>query len=262
MLLLAAGVARLGAADWRLLVFSETAGFRHDSIDEGQALLADLGQSAGFAITVTEDSSVFSASGLAPFHAVVFLNTTGDILNSAEESALACFLHSGGGWVGVHAAADTEHGWPEYGAILGGDAWFLSHPAIQSATLLRSSVSHPSTEHFPPSFAFTDEWYNFAANPRPAATVLLTLDEGSYLPGSGAMGSDHPIAWSHAIGAGRGWYTGLGHRPETYFDMGFAAHLLGGVEWAARCDAAACRGNLIFRDGFDAGGLCRWTGAS
>ena len=255
-------------ADWRLLVFSETAGFRHDSIDEGQELLAALGALEGFSTTESEDSAIFSVEGLAPFRAVVFLNTTGDILTASEEAALDCFLRSGGGWVGVHSAADTEHDWPGYGAILGGDAWFLLHPAIQAATLLRESSSHPSTAHFPASFAFTDEWYNFAANPRPAVTVLLTIDEASYLPGPGAMGADHPIAWAHTIGGvggvggGRGWYTNLGHRPETYLDDDFAAHLLGGVDWAAGCDAEVCAGDLVFRDGFGAGSLCRWSGGA
>ncbi len=249
-------------AEWRLLVFSETAGFRHDSIDEGQALLAELGLAEGFSTTVSENSTIFSPAGLAPFRAVVFLNTTGDILTAAEEAALTCFLRSGGGWIGVHSAADTEHDWPGYGSILGGGAWFLSHPAIQTATVLRESSSHPSTAHLPASFAFTDEWYNFAANPRPAVTVLLTIDESSYLPGPGAMGADHPLSWAHTIGGvggGRGWYTNLGHRPETYLDDDFAAHLLGGVEWAARCDAALCPDELIFRDGFGAGSLCRWS---
>ena len=248
-------------AGWRLLVFSETAGFRHDSIDEGQELLAALGDLEGFTTTESEDSTVFSASGLAPFRAVVFLNTTGDILTAAEEAALDCFVRSGGGWVGVHAAADTEHAWPGYGAILGGDAWFASHPAIQGATLERESATHPSTAHYPATFTFTDEWYNFAANPRPAVTVLLTIDESSYLPGPGAMGSDHPLSWAHAIGAGRGWYTNLGHRAETYADPGFATHLLGGVAWAADCDQQSCVEELVFRDGFEAGSACRWAPA-
>jgi type 1 glutamine amidotransferase len=246
-------------ADWRLLVYSETAGFRHDSIDEGQALVAALGALEGFGVTATEDSSIFSASGLAPFRAVVFLNTTGDVLGSGEQAALDCFVRSGGGWAGVHSAADTEQGWSGYGDLLGGGAWILDHPAIQTATLHRESPTHPSTAHFPASFAFTDEWYNFVANPRPQVTVLLTIDEDSYDPGPGAMGADHPIAWSHAFGGGRAWYTNLGHREETYSDGDFAAHLLGGVEWAAGCDQSVCPAGLVFRDRFEAGSFCRWS---
>ena len=247
------------ASGWDLLVFSKTAGFRHDSIDEGQALLVSIGAAEGFSTTATEDAAVFSTAGLARFRAVVFLNTTGDVLAPAQEEALECFVRSGGGWIGVHSAADTEPGWPGYGEILGGGAWISNHPAIQSATLLRESATHPSTAHFPASFAFTDEWYNFSANPRPQVLVLLTIDEESYDPGPGAMGADHPLAWAHAVGGGRAWYTNLGHRAETYANADFSSHLRGGVEWAARCDASACPEGLLFRDGFEAASPCRWS---
>jgi type 1 glutamine amidotransferase len=168
-------------------------------------------------------------------------------------------VRSGGGWVGVHSAADTAHSWPGYGAILGGDAWFLNHPAIQAATIERESATHPSTAHFPATFGFTDEWYNFVANPRPDVSVLLAIDEASYDPGPGAMGGDHPISWAHAPGAGRGWYTNLGHIHATYQDDGFVQHLLNGVLWAAGCDAAACASALVFHDGFEAATSCRWS---
>lgn len=249
------------AGAWNLLVFSKTADFRHDSIDEGQDLLAALGSLEGFSTVESENAAIFAPDGLARFHAVVFLNTTGDILTASEQEALDCFVRSGGGWIGVHSAADTEHAWPGYGDILGGDAWFLNHPAIQPATLLRESSSHPSTAHLPATFVFTDEWYNFAANPRPEVTVLLAIDEESYDPGPGGMGDDHPLAWAHAPGGGRAWYTNLGHRAETYSNDDFAAHLLGGVEWAAGCDSNACAGGLIFRDPFEAGSVCRWSAA-
>jgi len=111
----------------------------------------------------------------------------------------------------------------------------------------------------PASLAFTDEWYNFVANPRPHVTVLLTIDEASYEPGPGAMGDDHPLAWAHTVGGGRAWYTNLGHRAETYADDDFAAHLLGGVEWAAGCDQSDCAEDLLFRDAFEAGSPCRWS---
>jgi type 1 glutamine amidotransferase len=173
-LLLLAAVACRAEAEWSVLVFSKTAGFRHASIADGQALLAELGAAHGFATVASEDAAIFTAAGLARFHAVVFLNTTGDVLEAAQQSALRCFVESGSGWVGVHSAADTEHAWPWYGTLLGGDAWFAVHPAIQAATLVRESATHPSTAHLPASFAFTDEWYNFAANPRPAVDVLLT----------------------------------------------------------------------------------------
>src|SRR5690606_33127105 len=118
------------------------------------------------------------------------------------------------------------------------------HPAIQTATLIRGSAGDASTAHLPAQFDFTDEWYNFRENPRPGATVLLRLDESTYKPGDGAMGDDHPISWKREVGLGRAWYTGLGHRPETYADARFVGHLAGGVDWVL--DDAT-----VFADGFE-----------
>jgi type 1 glutamine amidotransferase len=217
--------------DFRVLVFSKTTGFRHDSIPAGIALIQALGAAHGFAVDASEDAALLTRSGLGVYRAVIFLNTTGDILDDSQQAAFEAYIRGGGGWVGVHSAADTESAWPFYGELLGG-AWIRDHPAIQAATLLVEDGTHPSTQHFPASFTFTDEWYNFQANPRGAAHVLLEIDETSYSPGAGAMG-DHPLAWYRTLGAGRAWYTNLGHRSETYGDDRFAQHLLGGILWAA-----------------------------
>ena len=218
---------------FRVLVFSKTAGFRHDSIARGVELIRSLGASHGFAVDSTEDASRFTRRALARYQVVVFLNTTGDVLSRRQQGAFEAYVRRGGGWVGVHSAADTEYDWPFYGHLLGGGAWFLSHPAIQAAGLEVEAATHPSTRHYPATFSFTDEWYTFRSNPRCCARVLLTIDETTYNPGVGAMG-DHPVAWYHFVGSGRAWYTNLGHRVETYDDPSFASHLLGGIRWAAR----------------------------
>jgi cytochrome c len=217
--------------DFRVLVFSKTGGFRHDSIPHGIQLVQALGAAHGFSVDTTEDASRFTRKRLAAYRVVIFLNTTGEVLNNRQQAAFEAYIRNGGGWVGVHSAADTEHAWPFYGTLLGGGAWFISHPEIQRASLRVERGTHPSTSHYPPSFSFTDEWYNFRANPRRRVLVLLAIDETSYDPGSGAMG-DHPIAWYHSVGRGRAWYTNLGHRSETYSDPSFAQHLLGGTLWA------------------------------
>jgi type 1 glutamine amidotransferase len=216
----------------RVLVFTKTAGFRHDSIADGIAMLRELGTEQAFAVDTTEDAASFTPATLSAYAAVVWLSTTGDVLNQAQENAFQSYIEAGGGYVGIHSAADTEYDWPWYGELLGGDAWFRSHPAIQPAELAVESAEHLSTAHFPPRFAFTDEWYNFRQNPRASVTVLLTIDETTYDPGPDRMG-DHPIAWSHTVGAGRAWYTALGHRQETYADESFRRHVLGGLLWAA-----------------------------
>ncbi len=237
------------AQDFRALVFSKTAAFRHASIPAGIALIQELGAANGFTVDATEDAAVFSAMSLAQYQVVVWLNTSGDVLDAAQQTAFESYVRGGGGYVGVHAASDTETGWPFYGELLGNDAWFLNHPPIQTATVLVEVGDHPSTSHLPASFSFLDEWYNFQANPRPAVTVLLAVDEASYNPGPGAMG-DHPITWCHAVDAGRAWYSNLGHRIETYSDPAFQPLLLGGIRWAA---------GLVFADGFESGDSSAWT---
>jgi cytochrome c len=232
----------------QLLVFSKTAGFRHDSIAAGIQMLQAVAAQEGYVLQASEEASMFSPETLAGFDAVIWLSTTGDVLNTEQQAAFEGWMQQGGGYVGIHAAADCEYGWAWYGAeVLGNGAWFSSHPVIQAATVIRESADDASTAHLPPSFSFTDEWYNFAANPRPGARVLLRLDESSYAPGTGGMGADHPISWQRELGAGRVWYTGLGHRTETFADSRFIDHVRGGLAWVLRRDA----GDAVFANGFE-----------
>jgi type 1 glutamine amidotransferase len=198
-----------------VLLFTKTAGFRHDAIPAAVAALqARLGR-AGLRATPSDDPAVFSDRGLRRFDAVVFLLTTGDVLAGPQEAAFARWVRAGGGWAGVHSAADTEYAWSFYGVLLAG-ASFSGHPPVQPGTVLTEDRTHPSTAHLPPRWSRTDEWYAFRANPRPRARVLLRVDERSYDPGQAAMGADHPIAWCSAIGRGHAWYTALGHTAESY----------------------------------------------
>lgn len=231
-----ATTAVAGVPDFRVLVFSKTVGFRHGSISDGIALIQLQGMANNFAVDLTEDASDFTAANLSQYAVVVWLSTTGNVLDDTQQAEFEAYLQAGGGYVGVHAAADCEYNWPWYGQLLGNDAWFRSHPSIQDATLDVEDATHISTAHLPASFTFRDEWYNFRNNPRPAVNVLLTIDETSYNPGNNAMGADHPIAWNHDYDGGRVWYTALGHRSQTFADSDFQTHLLGGIRWAAGCD--------------------------
>lgn len=221
--------SRILAHDFRVLVFSKSAGFRHDSIPAGIAAIQQLGVNHDFNVTATEDASQFNEANLQLFDAVIFLQTTGDVLNPAQEAALQGYIRAGGGFAGVHAASDTEYGWPWYRQLIG--AYFSSHPAIQAGTVLALDRSHPSTRTLPERWTRTDEWYNFQANPRGNVHVLATLDETTY--SGGTMGADHPISWCHNFEGGRSWYTALGHTSASYSDPLFLEHLLGGIEWAA-----------------------------
>ncbi|MEU5527096.1 ThuA domain-containing protein [Micromonospora chersina] len=224
-------------APYDVLVFSKTAGFRHDAIPAGIQAIRDLGAANNFTVTATEDAAQFTTANLARFEAVVFLNTTGDVLNATQQTAFESYVGAGGGYVGVHAAADTEYDWPFYGNLVG--AWFASHPAIQAANVKVEDRAHAATAHLPQTWNRTDEWYNYRTNARSTAHVLATLDESSYSGGS--MGGDHPHAWCKAYAGGRSFYTGGGHTQASYAEPAFRAHLLGGIRYAAGRSRADCR---------------------
>ena len=211
----------------RVLVFCKTAGFRHASLADGVAAVQELGQAHGFGVDTTERADRFSAEGLRPYAAVVFLNTTGDVLAPAQQAAFERFIAGGKGFAGVHAATDTEYDWPWYGGLVG--AYFDGHPAVQPATVRVLDRAHPATAALPAAWARRDEWYNFRAL-QPGLSVLATLDESTYA--GGTHGAFHPIAWCHAYGGGRAFYTAGGHTPESYQEPLFRQHLLGGLRYA------------------------------
>jgi len=219
------------AAPISVLVFTRTEGFSHSSISDGVDMLNEIAATEGYTITETDQTDLFTTEGLDDFDVVVWLSTTGDVLDNDEQDAFEAFIQGGGGYVGIHAAADCEYGWPWYGDLLGGGAWFNSHPSIQEARLVLEDATHPITGTWEAETIFEDEWYNFQNNPRDFVDVIQTLDESSYDPGSGAMGDDHPIAWSHLFDGGRVFYTALGHRSETYEDSRFRDQIRDAIEW-------------------------------
>ncbi|RSM72693.1 PKD domain-containing protein [Actinoplanes sp. ATCC 53533] len=223
---------------YSVLVFSRTAGFRHDSIPAGIAAIQRLGADNGFTVDATEDGAAFTDANLAKYRAVIWLSTTGDVLDPSQQAAFERYIQAGGGYVGVHAASDTEYSWSWYGKLVG--AYFASHPANQQATVKVEDPAHPSTAELPERWSRFDEWYNFQSNPRAAVHVLASLDETSYTAGAGAMGHDHPTAWCQDYDGGRAWYTGGGHTAESYAEPGFLAHLLGGIQTAAGVLDADC----------------------
>ncbi|MBQ1091311.1 ThuA domain-containing protein [Streptomyces sp. B93] len=233
--------------DPRVLVFSKTAGFRHDSIPEGVAAVRELGDSGGFAVDATEDAGAFTARNLRKYDAVVFLSTTGDVLNPSQQRAFEGYIRKGGGYVGIHAAADTEYDWAFYGGLAG--AYFQSHPQIQPATVEVEDRAHPATAGLEKAWNRTDEWYNYRSNPREHAHVLASLDESSYT--GGTMQGDHPIAWCQNYQGGRAFYTGGGHTKESFAEPAFRQHLLGGIRWTIGAAQADCRPETGYRPLFD-----------
>lgn len=207
-----------------VLVFTKTAGFRHKSIETGVETIKALGLTNNFEITHTEDASFFTSENLKNYKLVLFLSTTGDVLNANEEQAFETYIKNGGSFMGIHSATDTEFEWPWFGQLVG--AYFLNHPKQATATIKRIDSIHPATKHLPEQWTRHDEWYNFKSIYKDI-NVLLTLDETSYK--GGENGAFHPIAWYHEFDGGRSFYTGLGHTDESYAEPAFKLHLLGGI---------------------------------
>jgi len=214
----------------KVLLFSKTTGFRHESIEKGVATLTQLLSENEIEVQHSEKSYLFTTEKLKEFKTIVFLNTTGDILNDAQKLAFQNYIRQGGGFVGIHAASDTEYSWPWYGQLVGG--YFKSHPEVQEAKIEVVNQRHAATQHLEKVWLHKDEFYDFKDVQKEQLTLLMLLDETSYK--GGQMGKFHPIAWFHEFDGGRSFYTGLGHTLEAYDSVAFQKHMLGGIKWAMK----------------------------
>lgn len=215
-----------------VLVYTRTAGYRHDSIPAGAAALTELAAAAGRPAETTEDPGAFTPARLARCAVVVLLSTTGTVLTDPGRAALEAYVRGGGGLLAVHAAANAEPDWPFYGELLG--TRFDGHPELQPGAVCVDTPGHPVTACLPARWEWTDEWYNFTSNPRATGVrVLARADETAYR--GGTLGADHPLVWSRETGPGGGrfLFTALGHAPEAYTDPAFRAHLAGALHWVS-----------------------------
>jgi type 1 glutamine amidotransferase len=231
-----------------VLVFSKTNAFIHkDAIPAAKELLALMGEEQGWGVFQTDGGGVFNRDDLARFDVVVWNNVTGDVLTPAQREAFASWLQSGGGFVGLHAAGDSSHKhWPWYHDTVI-RAQFIGHPTnpqFQQATVRIEQPADPIVGTLGPAWQRTDEWYSFAQSPRaPDLRVLATLDEASYVPrglfgASLAMGADHPVIWKHCAGAGRVFYSALGHTADSYAEPAYREILVRAIRWAGRMNTA------------------------
>ncbi len=214
------------AAKKKILLFTKTAGYRHDNIEKGVDVLKRLYVENGCQVVHSEDADIFLSDSISSFDAVLFFSTTGTIFNETQKEAFQKYIRSGKGFMGVHAATDTEHQWPWYNRLVG--AYFMSHPAVQEAKIDVLNRKHPSTRHLSKIWLHKDEWYDFK-DIQPGLTVLMNLDETSYKDGK--MGTNHPIAWFQEFEGARMFYTGLGHTKESFDSPTFLKHLVGGMKY-------------------------------
>ena len=218
----------------KILVFSKTAGFHHESIADGNAAIQKLGSQNNFDVDTTTDASMFEEDTLKKYAAIVFLSTTGDVLNNFQEAAFERYIQAGGGYVGIHAAADCEYDWGWYGRLVGG--YFLSHPGIndtfpniQEGVFNVVDQNNDATRHLPKQWKRTDEFYSFKKLNKDVH-VLLSIDENTYH--GGVNGDNHPMAWYHDYDGGRAFYTNLGHTKESFSEDLYLKHILGGIQYA------------------------------
>lgn len=216
-----------------ILIFSKTEGFRHESIEPATAQLQYIGKRAHlFWTDHTEDATMFTSEILSKYKAVLFLSTTQDVLNESQQQAFKTYINNGGGFIGIHAATDTEYDWPWYNKLVG--AYFESHPeGVQTANIRIKDSLHPSTASLPNPWTVTDELYNFKDISKDIH-IIATIDESTY--DGGNNGEFHPISWSQEYDGGRMFYTGLGHTTEMYSNDLFLAHLLGGISYVLNGD--------------------------
>ncbi len=215
----------------RVLVFSKTAGYRHGSIAAGKLAIQKMGMKENFKVDTTEDAAVFTSKNLKKYQAVVFLLTTGDVFNQEQQNAFEKYIKSGGGFVGIHSATDTEYEWPWYNKLVG--AYFLGHPSdpnVRTADFDVVDHNHPATDSLPSRFTHTDEFYNFKSIQSDLIKVLAKIDETSYE--GGTNGDNHPMIWYHNYDGGRAFYTALGHTNECYTNALFLDQLAGGIQYA------------------------------
>jgi cytochrome c len=215
----------------KVLVFSKTTAYRHEVISTAVTAVTELGRREQFNVVATEDSELFSDENLKQYQAVLFLNTTGDVLDDEQQVAFERYIQAGGGYLGIHAAADTEwreDPWFWYQRLVGGV--FISHPS-DSDQLAELAVvgEHPALDKLPKNWTASDEWYDFQRVSKDI-NVLLTVDEGSYE--GGQMGENHPIVWYRDFDGGRSFYIGLGHTASSYENTYFLSLLHGGLEYA------------------------------
>lgn len=214
----------------KILVFSATKGFRHNSIGAGKTALLKMGSEKNWRVDTTEEATVFTESNLKQYGVVVFLNTTGNVLNDEQQNAFQKYIQAGGSFVGIHAATDTEYDWPWYNNLVG--AYFESHPRPQTGLYNIVNKDHPSVDFMPDTLRRMEEIYNFKSFKKELVNVLITIDEKSYT--GGKMPDYHPIAWYHNYDGGRAFYTEWGHHPEAFTEPLFLQHIAGALTWALK----------------------------
>jgi len=226
-----------------VLVIGQTKGFEHDSIPDAMAAVYNMGKESGLWDTVIRTDTELltkkdlgrNAKNLSYFDVVVFASTTGELdMDAAQKQDFLSFVHDDGkGFVGIHAALDTNYKWPEYGEMIGG--WFNEHPWMTfNAPILNEDPDFPAVRHLPKSFVKYDEIYQPKDWSRDKVNVLMRMDDTKldYTGKNTARPDrDFAIAWSKMYGKGRVFYSTLGHSNESWDDPDVQKMYLEAIKW-------------------------------
>jgi type 1 glutamine amidotransferase len=223
---------------FKALIVTTTRGWHHEALHSGVIAIQQLGVKNNFDVTLWEDPNGFTDKYVQQFQVIIFLHTTGDIFDTAQQKVMERYIQSGKGYVGIHSASDTEYDWEWYTKLVG--RMFYIHPAQQTAKLKVLDPSFPGLQGFENGKLWTDEWYSFGPENVKDLHYVLSVDETTYNAKADwgnkktdGMGALHPVAWYHNFDGGRAFYTALGHIPAIFSDAAFLNHLYAGIFWAA-----------------------------
>jgi len=228
-----------------ILVIGQTKGWEHDSVSDGMVAIYNMGRESGLweAILRTDTELITkkdlggrNTKNLDFFDAIVFVSTTGELdLDDNQKKDMMSFIKDDGkGFVGVHAALDTNYKWPEYGEMIGG--WFDQHPWMTfNAPIINEAPDFPAVSHFPHAFTKWDEIYQPKEWSRDKVNVLLSLDPSklNYENNPRIHRTDHDfaVAWSKMYGKGRVFYSSLGHTQESWSDSDIRKMYFEAIKW-------------------------------
>ena len=228
-----------------VLVIGQTKGFEHNSVSAAMAAVYDMGHESGLWDTMlrtdtellTKKDLQRNTKNLNYFDAVVFASTTGeqDLDASQKQDFLSFIKEDGKGFVGIHAALDTNFTWPEYGQMIGG--YFDQHPWMTfNAPIINEDQEFPAVRHFPKAFVKYDEIYQPKDWSRSNVNVLLSLDSSKLnyenKPNIHRTDHDFAVAWSKMYGKGRVFYSTLGHTEEAWDDPDIRKMYFEAIKWS------------------------------
>src|SRR5258708_7779127 len=237
------GSARAADAKKKLLAIGEEKGYRHESVSHALATIERLGRETGLWDTtirtdteaLTKKKLEYNAKNLNDFDAVLFYTGGTLEMDDRQKADFLSAIHDDGkGFIGIHSAAITFTGWPEYGEMIGG--YFDEHPwGTFDAPVIVEDPGFPGMKAWPAAFILKDEIYQIRNFSREKVRVLMRLDAGKIdLTNARVHRTDRDFAvtWAKMYGKGRVYYSTLGHPVQNWDRPEMQAMFVEAIKWA------------------------------